>query len=404
MRDLRRRSVAALLAAVSAIAAASAARPPAAPAQPPRAARECGDRPGEVPCRWRNGVYLVSGFAARYDVRDRRGTTLAEAAVDRLVRGDRNGLVVLVVELFKGRDDVIRYREGMTANDQNLLDASRRAHRRGAKVAIRLKVESARGGVGTDACRGQFAASYLSHVDHYAEVASDAHAEWFVVAGGLTKAFEDACDGLWDGYWHDVLYSASSRLGPRPKVVVSFAADRIRRMLGAGAGAYGWVGREAASGRLDAIGVAGAFPLTGRPTARVAPMVAGWRAGGRGSPFALVRALHRTYHRPILLDGIGFPRCPGATAEPANASCSRHARGARRTQSRAVQATYCFWTGWQREHPQARWFRGLWWWAYDLTVPRYRSPWHVGRRGRARTPAARIAAWNMGRGSRRSCG
>jgi hypothetical protein len=167
---------------------------------------------------------------------------------------------------------------------------------------------------------------------------------------------------------------------------------------------------------IGVLGVSAYFPVASNPTQYVSRMIQGWGANQKpiysGRPVGqLITDLHDRSGqngpaRPVVFGEIGYAHCTNAAANPkaGGASCnSPDSKTAYRTQRRATQAAYCYWSQWTRDH-NADWFHGFWWWAWDVTDSSDRSKFDVRSDGNA-SVEGRIRSWNLdvGEPSTHSC-
>jgi hypothetical protein len=338
------------------------------------AAARCGSALGETPCSWWRGINLYSGFS------DQLGSSQASDAIQTISSKDANNYVVYVPELDTSPDGTVSI-GSKAISDQHLVQSAQTAA--GGSVSV-LKPHISdptnfSGGPG-------FVSSYSSVLEHYGRVATQMKAKVFVITTELSQLYRDPAT-------MNALIDAASRTYSVPggRIAVAINWDQLHEALN-----FPWLSR------VSLVGIDGYWPLGPSGDASLARLFAQWKQpasqtdGTVESPGQAVSELAQL-GKDVVFTEIGYQECQGSAADPSAqpdpgnpASCGSTTADPREQQA-ATQAAYCYWTQWAREHGDPSWFRGLWWWDWDLSSSA--NVWDVksGAEGV-------IRSWNTGGG------
>lgn len=336
-------------------------------------AARCGASPGEAPCGWWRGINLYSGYS------DELGTDRAAGAIQTISGRDANNYVVYVPELQTASDGTVSA-GAQTISDQHLVQAGDQSSADGAVAVLKPHISDPTNFAGGPG----FVSSYAAVLEHYGQIATQMKAQVFVIATELSQIYRDpqAMNSLIDA-------AERSYSVPGGRIAVAINWDQLHEAL-----SFPWLQR------VSLIGIDGYWPLGSGAT--VSDIYNQWKRPGNQTdgtvetPGQAVSDLS-ALGKDVVFTEIGYQECQGAAADPSSqpnpsdpSSCGSTATDPRE-QEVATQAAYCYWTQWAHEHGDPSWFRGLWWWDWDLSQSA--NVWDVksGAEGV-------IRAWNTGQG------
>ncbi|HUZ29213.1 MAG TPA: hypothetical protein VMU90_08225 [Solirubrobacteraceae bacterium] len=314
-------------------------------------AARCGSSPGETPCSWWRGINLYSGFS------DQLGSPQASAAIQTISSRDANNYVVYVPELDTAPDGTVSV--GSKAISDDHLVSSAQGASSGSAAVLKPHISDPTNFAGGPG----FVSSYSAVLEHYGRVATQMRAKVFVITTELTQIYRDPAA-------MNALIDAASRTYTVPggRIAVAINWDQLHEAL-----TFPWLGR------VSLVGIDGYWPVgTSASDGSVASIYAQWKQpatqsdGAVETPGQAVAGL-AALGKDVVFTEIGYQGCQGSAASPSTqpdpsnpASCGATTPDPREQQA-ATQAAYCYWTQWAREHGDPSWFRGLWWWDWDLS-------------------------------------
>jgi hypothetical protein len=113
---------------------------------------------------------------------------------------------------------------------------------------------------------------------------------------------------------------------------------------------------------VDVLGLDVYTPLTSKTNPTRAELAAAWRRNRDGNDMvAAYRGLQAAWGKPLVFTEVGYRSADGANRAPWDWSASMGADGAE--QADCYAAVYDVWS------KESAWFRGPFWWAWDVSVP-----------------------------------
>lgn len=346
-----------------------------APGAGPLAAR-CGSLTGETPCSWWRGINLYSGYS------DQLGNARSVDAIHTIASRDANNYVVYVPELDAAPDGTVSI-GSRAISDAHLVSTGAQAANDGALTVLKPHISDPTNFAGGPG----FVRSYSAVLEHYGRLATQMKSKVFVIATELSQIYRDS-DTM------NALIDAAARTYSVPggRIAVAINWDQLHEAL-----RFPWLRR------VSLLGIDAYWPL-GSPGAdtSVAGIYSQWKQpmsqsdGQYETPGQAVSQLAEL-GKDVVFTEIGYQQCPGsagapsAQPDPSNPSSCGTAAPDPQEQRAATQAAYCYWTQWAHEHGDPAWFRGLWWWDWDLSDAA--NVWDVksGAEGV-------IRSWNTGSG------
>ncbi len=333
---MRRATATALAVALGACGGGSSSDPtPVATATPPVSGSKVFDYDGVTHVSWWHDEY---GYSA--------GTTSRSA-----LAGTGAGWMGLLATWYMEAksSNAIAPLANSSNDDDVVRKAIDEAHALGLKVMLKPHVDVRDGTWRAQiapADPGAWFESYAAFMDHYAAIAAEKNVEMLCIGTELMSMTRSPYSGSWS--------SVVARIRTRYKGALTYAANAND------------AADEFTSASLwplvDVLGLDVYTPLTSKKNPTRAELAAAWRKNAAGNDMvAAYRNFQSAWGKPLVFTEIGYRSADGANSTPWDWGMTAAVDTGE--QADCYAAMYEVWAN------EKSWFRGPFWWAWDVSAP-----------------------------------